>query len=364
MDEQLTDAQEQMMLDFWNKTPSQPPSISEIGKQIFGHEVDGRSKEGRAIKRALAKHSLRAKPTSEYVPSAIELSEAHQSYIKNNAATMNALEMARILFSNPNLTNLNAETRAVNEFIKTLDTRVVLNNGADTFDIPSGKDYDSPDTFDKALKRVNHYVNLGFKKEKLTLAQKKGLEMLIVYLHNFRFIKQINSYESESERQSFEDAFIRYTYDKPDLSQEEVDQYIVLANEVIISFKAQRRSERLQAALENITGNSAEDAKIAMSLVEAIGKAQNEFHQCINRQEKLLEALKEKRSSRLSKQIKENASILNLVQEWKYEEKRKEYLENAEKETKSLEKEVEKLSSLDELKARIMGLTKDEVINA
>jgi hypothetical protein len=52
------------------------------------------------------------------------------------------------------------------------------------------------------------------------------------------------------------------------------------------------------------------------------------------------------------------------VQEWKYEEKRKEYLDNADKETKSLEKEVEKLASLDDLKARIMGLTKDEIINA
>jgi hypothetical protein len=283
--EELTETQEKLMLEFWNKTPNEPPSITAIGQQIFGFEIDGRSKEGRAIKKALARHSLKPKAL-EYVPVAIELSEAHQLYITNNAATMNALEMARILFSNPNLTNLNAETRAVNEFIKTLDTRVVLNRGVDTQDVPTNTAYEPPDTLDRALKCVNQYVNLGFKKEKLTIAQKKGLEMLVVYLHNFRFVKQMNSFDSESDRKSFEDAFVRYTYDKPDLTQEEVDQYIVLANEVIISFKAQRRSERLQAALEALTSNSAEDTKIAMGLVEAIGKAQSEYHQCITRQEK------------------------------------------------------------------------------
>ena len=57
-------------------------------------------------------------------------------------------------------------------------------------------------------------------------------------------------------------------------------------------------------------------------MVEAINTAQNEYHQSVNRQQKLLESLKEKRSDRLKNQLKENASILNLVEMWKSEESR------------------------------------------
>ena len=106
-----------------------------------------------------------------------------------------------------------------------------------------------------------------------------------------------------------------------------------------------------------------EGARISMGLVEAINTAQTEYNQCVSRQQKLLESLKEKRSSRLSKQIKENASILNLVQLWKDEESRIKLIKLAEVRKKSLEKEIDKISSLDEVKAKIMGLTREEVLN-
>ena len=106
-----------------------------------------------------------------------------------------------------------------------------------------------------------------------------------------------------------------------------------------------------------------EGKKMAMSLVESINTAQTEYNQCVNRQTKLLNELKEKRSQRLSKQIKENASILNLVEMWKDEESRHKMIKLAEIRKKALEEEVERLSSMDEIKCRIMGLTEEEVLN-
>jgi hypothetical protein len=73
--------------------------------------------------------------------------------------------------------------------------------------------------------------------------------------------------------------------------------------------------------------------------------------------------LKEKRSARLSKEIKESASILNLVAMWRQEESRNQLIKLAELKKKSIEEEVEKLTSMDEIKARIMGLTIEEAIN-
>jgi len=360
----LTAEQEQNLLNLWNSTPDNPPGLKELTMSIFGQECDGRSKEGKAIKKALSKHNIRARPQGEREDKEITLTDEQKLYIANNSATMNSLEMARIMFANPSLSNLHAETRAVNEYVKSLDTRVIYNQAAEE-DVPESATYEPPKTMDKVLRRVNKYVNFVLDREKLTPQQKKGLEMLINYLHTFRFLTQMATYESQTHRSLCEDAFIRYTYDKPDLTQEEVDQYIILANEVVQQFKIQRRSENLQRQLENITDDEQrgdETIRISMSLVEAIGKAQNEGNQCITRQQKLLDDLKEKRSTRLSKQVKDTASILNLVQMWKTEEGRQDLLRLAEKEQKAMGVEVDRLSSLPEIKARILGLSKEEIL--
>ena len=185
---------------------------------------------------------------------------------------------------------------------------------------------------------------------------------MIRYLNTYRFIHQANTYEDEEGRTLFESSFVRYTYDKGDLSQEEVDQYIVLASEVVIASNIQRRVEHLQRLLDEVAQNT-EGRRISMALVEAIGKAQNEYHQSVGRQNKLLSDLKEKRSDRLKNQIKENASILNLVQMWKEEESRKQLIELAELRKKLVKDEIHNLASMDEVKARIMGISEDEVLN-
>ena len=100
-----------------------------------------------------------------------------------------------------------------------------------------------------------------------------------------------------------------------------------------------------------------------MALVESISTAQTEYNQSVNRQQKLLGDLKEKRSDKLRSQIKENASILNLVQTWKDEESRKKMIKLADLRKKVVKKEIDHLSDIDELKGIIMGLTKDEGLN-
>ena len=182
------------------------------------------------------------------------------------------------------------------------------------------------------------------------------------YINTYRFTHHINHYENPTDRDLFESSFIRYTNDKNDLTEEEVDQYIVLSTEVVIASNIQRRVEHLQHLLDDAASDT-EGRRIAMSLVEAINTAQNEYHQSVNRQQKLLESLKEKRSARLSKQVKENASIVNLVQLWKEEESRKKLLALAELRKKAVKQETEKLSSMDEIKARILGLSEEEVLD-
>ena len=354
---ELTDDQKKKILEEWNTRPSNPPSLVELTKLIFGEGFDGRSQEGKAIKNYLASRQIIPKKSHEYEPKGlIDLTEDQKEYISNTCSTMTSVEIAKIIFKNNDLTNLNQETRSVGEYIKTLDTKVAYSNPNN---IPEGN-YKPPATFNRCLSRVNRYVHEGIDESKLTGKQKRDIQSLIGYLHTYRFLYQINTYQDEQERELFESSFVRYTYDKNDLTQEEVDQYIVLSTEVIISSNIQETIAVLQVQMDEAVQAG---EKISMSLVEAISTSRNEYNQSVGRQQKLLQDLKVKRSDRLSKQVKENASILNLVELWKEEESRKEMLKLAEMRKELLTKEIERLSTIDEIKARIMGISIDEVLN-
>jgi len=320
---------------------------------------DGRSKEGRAVKAFLSEIDFNAIPSSEYQKvDKPELTEDHKEFIRNNRGTMKYVEMSRILFTDDKLTSLSAETRMVTEYCKSLE--------GDSFEDPVVTptfEYKPPKHPDRVLSKINKYIlDSGIDKEKVTPKQKKSIEKLMGYLHTFRFVHQISNYNHETDRELFESSFVRYTYDKPDLTQEEVDQYIVLSGEVVIASNIQRRVGRLQNLLDE-TAMDNEGRRISMSLVEAISTAQNEYNSCVNRQHKLLSDLKQKRSDRLSKQVQDNASILNLVETWKDEEGRRELIRIAELRKKVVKDEVTKLSTMDDVKARILGISEEEALN-
>jgi len=351
-------------LQLWQQRESEnapPPSLAELISAAYPDQpsLDGRSKEARELKAYLSQFGVKADGAHVYHPKeAPRLTEEHKEFLANNASTMNATHLGRVIFDDPTLTPLHAEIRVVNEFLKTLPSGVVHQN---TDDIPEGE-YVPPKTFDKTLMTANKYVHEKIDKKKLTGRQKKEVNALTGYVSTYRFIHQINTYDNNRDRVLFESSFVRYTYDKPDLTQEEVDQYIVLSTEVVIGSSIQARSERLQQLLD-ASAEDTEGRRVAMGLVQAISAAQTEYNQCVGRQHKLLGDLKEKRSDKLKNQIKENASVIHLVQMWKEEESRKKLIALAELRKKSVKEEIEKLSSMDEVKARIMGISEDEVLN-
>ena len=120
----LTEEQKQKILDKWNATPNDPPPLLELINAAFPDEgVDGRSKEGKAVKEFLSTREIKARGAHEYqAKEKIELTKEQEEYITNNAGTMKANELSRIIFKNNELTPLSQETRTVNEFLKTIDT--------------------------------------------------------------------------------------------------------------------------------------------------------------------------------------------------------------------------------------------------
>jgi len=360
----LNEEQKLIILNEWNNRPTNPPSLLELIRLAFPNVdgADGRSWHGRKVKEFLASRRIKARASYEYqYKDKIELTQDQKEFIANNANSMGALELSKTLFRNENLTSLSQETRTIIEFIKTLDTKII--NGASAprqQESLEDSEYLPPKTTERMLFRINKYVHEGIDKEKITSRQKTAISALIGYMHTYRFLHQINSYSSNIDRELFESSFVRYTYDKPDLTQEEVDQYIVLATEVVISANIQETIQTLQNQIDiEVDGGG----KIPMALIEAISGARDEYNQSTIRQQKLLSDLKVKRSDRLSKQIKENASILNLVQMWKEEESRLQLIRLAERRKTLVKNEIERLSTMDEIKCRILGISEDEVLN-
>jgi hypothetical protein len=222
--------------------------------------------------------------------------------------------------------------------------------------------YKYPSNVAQTIFRINKYLNYGWKEGTIKRSELKSVESLMGYLKVFRLNYQVNSYSRQEDRDLFEDAFIRYTHDKDDLTQEELDQFITLSNEVVIAADIQRRIEYLRMSLDYMASES-DGKKISMSLNEAINNAQTEYNQCISRQDKLYKSLTVNRSKRIEEKRNENASILNLVYAWKQEESRERMIALAELQRQSLKEEVEKLSSVDEFKAIIRGIDPKEIFN-
>lgn len=358
--EVLSEEQQLKLLNAWNSRPDNPPSLSELVRLCFDREdLDGRSKEGKAVKNFLALRQIKPKKSHEYQPKGlIELTQEQKEYVSNNCQMMTGLEISRILFKNELLTNLSQETRSILEYMKEIPSNMRF-QPSNNENIAT-EDYKPPRSEERIIAKINRYILDGIDKTKINHKTKREIKSLIGYMNTYRFCHQINLYSDEDDRDLFESSFVRYTYDKSDLTQEEVDQYIVLATEVVISSSIQQTITALQNQIDIATQ---EDGKIPMAVVEASSTARKEYNDCVNRQQKLLQDLKVKRSERLSKQVKDTASIINLVQMWKEEESRSKLLKMAEMRKQIVEKEIDRLSTMDEVKCKILGISRDEILN-
>lgn len=356
----LTPEQQYVILTEWNARIENPPAISDLLEKLYpGKGITGRDSEGRAVKAFLATKNLKTRPAADYVKKERPvLTPEQQEFILNNVSKFDGpnmeAEMAQNVFNNNSLNNLNIETKVVAEFISSINSLVRSKT-----EVPDG-DYKAPNTLDRVVARVNKYVMNGVDRNKMTPKIKKELDALTAYLNTTSFVRQINDYHQLSDREMFEDHFVRYTYNKGDLTQEEVDQFIALSNEKVISANIQKTINNIQREIDNTV---AAGDKIPLTLVELSGKVRDEFNQSSNRQQKLLGDLKMKRSQRIQEKDQNAVSIVGLFEMWKEEEGRKKIIKINELNRQALEKDINKLASMEEIMARINGISTSEIMD-
>jgi hypothetical protein len=141
---------------------------------------------------------------------------------------------------------------------------------------------------------------------------------------------------------------------------EEVNQYIDLAAEMVTTLQIEREKNDVEIRIDEHLRNPDNKNRVPESLVLFLNSTREKWDKSKERTKKLLDTLVEDRSKRLEKRLSQHDSVLRLIDAWKDEEQRSDLLKLAKLEQAEDAEEFERLNSLDDVKALIAGMTKDE----
>ena len=343
----FTPEQEKAIIDAWNA--SKEPSIKEIGEKVFGPGFSQTSQIGKKLKRFIASRNTKS---PEPAPPEIILTEGQQlSILQNVSRLTNTLDLAQFIFPGIQVTREGQEFLAVQKFIS--------NNRSLVKEVP-GKEsvsYKAPKKPEEAIAKVNLSTYGTLTKERLEKESniRANLTALVRFLNSYRFSLEYESYKTDTERKLFETTFIKYTFDKPDLTEEEVDQYINLSREITNMIGLKRELEYV-AGLRDALAEDSDGKKMSVAMVDSMAGLRKEMDDSLKRQNILSTSLKGKRSDRIDTKIKENASVLQIVESWRTAEKRARMIKLAEEIKVREKKELVQLDSIEAFKGELWGL--------
>lgn len=357
----LTDDQKLKILERLNNLDLPPAKIKELLELIYpGQNLKATGKEGFAVRELIAEKGLEYESARQWRPKkSIDLTEEQKVFIGNNCNTMMPLEMARILFKNPDLTNLDSETRVIQRYIKDLPKELKVLPAIEKEEI-NIEDYRPPKTLEQTIARINKYViSAEYDKDKLSEKQKKEIKKLMQYLHIHRFLVTINEYETVKERDLFESSFVRGTYNKADLTQEQLDQYIMYSTAVV-------DEKTLEATIKKL--RMTEDAALQerQTLPQAVADRLNDLtgkkESCIKRQNDILKSLEGERKERLrnNNQIKE--TVGDILAYFANESKRQHLLQLGRERREKLKEEINRIKNMADIRGEMFGVSEEELL--
>ena len=155
------------------------PDLIQLTQALFKDEtIDGRSKEGRAVRKFCVEESIDFKTTKHLKAKEIELSEEQKEFsIEYSRDGMNPYQIASLLFAEDSITPLSKETLVVTAFLN--------ENGPEgQIAEPTGFKYQyiGPKTATVIVNKVNEAAGSEWLPNKLTIAQRDCVDALKRYL--------------------------------------------------------------------------------------------------------------------------------------------------------------------------------------
>lgn len=342
----LSEEQKAIVLNEFKKNPN----IIDITKKVFDDDsLDGRSKEGRAVLKYLAENGLKAKTTKHKKVESVDLTQEQKNIIEQRFdAGWSSLQIAKDLFGD-HVKKLSKEQRTVYDYISS------LSGEAPEEEVPA---YVAPHAISRIIKKINDSTGYGLEEGKMSRHQMACCERLRVNLNNSRLVAIINNYSNPRDKELFEQEFIRLTWDKPDLTADEINLYMNVSKEIINLELITSHLQKLNDMFE-----SADDQdEMTVRLAEIIKAKSAEYHQCESRIENLTKKLQGDRGERMKNKQKENASFLSIVQLFQEEEERKNMVRIAEMQKELIQEEAKRLEGMAAWKARVLGISIEDVL--
>jgi len=331
------------------------PSLIDLTRRLFGDpDLDGRTKEGRAVRKFLASQNLEYETSAWEKVDDIELTEAQIDFIKAQASNgLSAFQIAEILFPDISVKRFSKHHVCVLDFLRENEPGFVHES-----ETAINKEYQSPTDVESAMNKINEFAHTAFQQNKMTHEEVECTKNLIKNLSSPRFIQVISNYSSQKDRRLFEAEFIRATWDKPDLTADEINLYINVCVDYINLKNISSHIEKL-----NNMFNEVEDQQdMTVRLAEVLKSKTDEYDKCEKRMESLIKKLNGDRAERLKNRQQDHASILSLVKNFQLEEQRIQMVQLAEMQKVLVEEEAERLTTMDSWKARILGISKKDAI--
>tara|TARA_Y100000034_G_scaffold110146_1_gene142045 strand:- start:8507 stop:9577 length:1071 start_codon:yes stop_codon:yes gene_type:complete len=222
----------------------------------------------------------------------------------------------------------------------------------------TGDRYAPPKIMTTVIKKVNKVVFKEFEIDKISVGDKKCLERLLTYLAAPRFIQVINAYPTKQNRELLESEYIRSTWDKPDLTSDELNLYINVCMDYINLKEIEQQKQKLNLMFDDTEAQN----DLTMRLTEMLKTKSEEYNQCTNRIDKMIAKLNGERAKRISNQQQRNASVLSLVHLFQEEDERKLMIKMADMQKTLVKKEADQLEEMVDWKSRVLGISKREVI--
>jgi hypothetical protein len=348
---ELNDEQKQFIRDNFKENPN----LIELTRKVFDNEdLDGRCREGRAVREFLTEENLEYKTTAKEKLPDILLSEQQEEFIKSQAENgLSAFQIAEILFPDSNVRRLSKEHLTILEFLREYEPSFVHES-----ETAVNRAYAAPRQFSTCVKKVNTYTMQELEDGKLTRDEEDCINALLKSLSAPRLVQVISNYTSMKDRELFEAEFIRAVWDKPDLTSDEINLYINVCVDYINLKNISSHMEKLNRMFDEAD----EQQELTVRLSELLKTKSEEYNQCEKRQESLIQRLAGDRAKRISQRQDQNASILSLVESFQNEEERKLMVKMADMQKKAIKEEAEHLESMNEWKSRILGISKGDVI--
>ena len=348
----LTKAEKERVLSLFETEKN----IIDLTRKVFSNDaLDGRTKEGKLVSAFLRENRLNYTTSAHEKAKEIELSTSQKEFLMSDdvESGIKPIEVARLVFKNEEITPLSLQHRCIVDFLKRFRPDVLDEN-----DILTKDKWVAPKSILKSIKKINDWVGQTLDDSSMSTRNRQLCEKLLLHLRSPRFYSIINSYMNQADRDLFESEFVRAVWDKPDLSNDELNLYITVCSNYVRQKHIQRRMDKLNALLDDTD----EQTDITMRLTDIIKTTSDELNSCEKRIESLTKDLNGSRQARLKAKGEENGSIAALVEAFRDKEERDRMIMMAEMQKKLISDEADRLESMDEYKARVLGISKRELL--